>query len=74
VYRGRHTPLQALFEGGIHLPFSARRLEQLAAPLAVLARHNAEQAAPAWPGQASVPVNTDKDLSQPDDTDDEYIE
>jgi hypothetical protein len=28
---------------------------------------------PAWPSQISVPINIDKDLTQPDAPDDEYI-
>jgi hypothetical protein len=30
-------------------------------------------APPAWPSQISVPINIDKDLTQPDAPDDEYI-
>ena len=41
--------------------------------LDALAKYNAEQAPPAWPSQASVPINIDKDLSQPDAAYDEYI-
>ena len=52
---------------------SAERPDKLAELQAVLASHNAQQAPPAWPTQASFPVNTDKDLSQPDAPDDEYI-
>ena len=40
---------------------------------AALAAHNAEQAPPAWPAQLSAAVNLDKDLSQPDAPDDEFI-
>jgi hypothetical protein len=52
---------------------STQRTDKLAELQAALARHNAEQAPPAWPSQASVPINIDKDLSEPDDADDEYI-
>jgi len=49
------------------------RPDKLAQLQAALAQHNAGQAAPSWPSQASIPVNIDKDLSQPDAPDDEYI-
>jgi uncharacterized sulfatase len=52
---------------------SAERPEKLAELQAALAAHNAEQAPPAWPRQISSAVNIDKDLSQPDAVDDEYI-
>jgi uncharacterized sulfatase len=52
---------------------SAERPEKLAELKAALAAHNAEQAPPAWPAQISTAVNIDKDLSQPDAPDDEYI-
>lgn len=52
---------------------SATRPDKLAELRQALARHNAAQAAPAWPSQASVPINIDKDLSQPDAPDDQYI-
>ncbi len=52
---------------------SAERPEKLAELEAALAAHNAEQAPPAWPREISMPVNIDKDLSQPDAPDDEYI-
>lgn len=52
---------------------SSARPDKLALLQAALAEHNAQQAAPAWPSQASVPINIDKDLSQPDAPDDEYI-
>jgi uncharacterized sulfatase len=52
---------------------SRERPEKVAELQAAMARHNAEQAPPAWPSQASVPINIDKDLSQPDAPDDEYI-
>ena len=49
------------------------RPEKLAELRAALAAHNAEQIEPAWPSQASFPINIDKDLSVPDAPDDEYI-
>jgi uncharacterized sulfatase len=52
---------------------SSERPDKLAQLQAALAQHNAEQGAPLWPSQASIPVNIDKDLSQPDAPDDEYI-
>lgn len=52
---------------------SSERPDKLAELKAALAQHNAEQGAPLWPSQASVPINIDKDLSQPDAPDDEYI-
>jgi uncharacterized sulfatase len=52
---------------------SAERPEILARLKAALAAHNAEQAPPAWPSQASVAINIDKDLTEPDAPDDEYI-
>lgn len=41
--------------------------------MAALRAHNAEQAPPAWEALIANPVNIDKDLSQPDDEDDEYV-
>lgn len=52
---------------------SASRPEKLAELRAALAAHNAEQAPPAWEAQATMPINLDKDLSQLDAPDDEYI-
>ncbi len=52
---------------------SSERPDKLAQLQAALAQHNAEQATPSWPSQASIPINIDKDLSQPDAPDDEYI-
>jgi uncharacterized sulfatase len=52
---------------------SRERPDKLAELQAALARHNAGQAPPAWPSQASVPINIDKDLSQPDAPGDDYI-
>ncbi len=55
------------------LDLSAKRPDKLAELQAALAAHNAEQPAPAWASQASFSINIDKDLSQPDAADDEYI-
>jgi arylsulfatase A-like enzyme len=52
---------------------AAERPQKLAELQAALAAHNAEQQAPAWPSQISVPINLDKDLSHKDAPDDEYI-
>jgi arylsulfatase A-like enzyme len=52
---------------------SAERPDKVAELQAALAQHNAAQAPPSWPSQASFPINIDKDLSQPDAPDDEYI-
>ena len=52
---------------------STERPEKLAELQAALAAHNAEQAPPAWPAQVAMAVNIDKDLSVPDEADDEYI-
>ena len=46
------------------------KLAELRAALAV---HNAEQAEPLWPSQASFPINIDKDLTVQDELGDEYI-
>ncbi len=47
--------------------------EKLAELQAALAAHNAEQAAPRWQAQLSLPINVDRDLSQPDQEGDEFI-
>ena len=52
---------------------STERPDKLAELQAALVAHNAEQAPPAWPSQLAVPINIDKELSQPDAPDDEYI-
>jgi uncharacterized sulfatase len=52
---------------------SAERPDKLAELQTALAAHNADQAPPAWPSQIDVPINIDKDLTQPDAPDDEYI-
>ncbi|WP_415244296.1 hypothetical protein [Zhongshania sp.] len=41
--------------------------------MAALNAHNAEQASPAWQAMIANPVNIDKDHSQPDAEDDEYV-
>ncbi len=52
---------------------SAIHPEKVKALQAALAKHNAAQAPPAWPSRVSLPVNIDKDLSQPDSPADDYI-
>ncbi|MDG1959035.1 MAG: sulfatase-like hydrolase/transferase [Candidatus Binatia bacterium] len=52
---------------------SATNPEKLAQLKAALAVHNASQIEPAWPSRASMPINIDKDLTQPDAPDDEFI-
>ena len=52
---------------------SKERPDKVAELQAALAAHNAEQPPPAWSAQASMPINLDKDLSQTDAPDDEYI-
>lgn len=47
--------------------------DKLAEMQAELAAWNAEQADPAWPSQASMPINIDRDLSQPDQEGDDFI-
>ena len=39
----------------------------------MLAAHNAEQVAPAWPSLLEAPIPIDKDLTVPNAPDDEYI-
>ncbi|MEM7220590.1 MAG: sulfatase-like hydrolase/transferase [Pseudomonadota bacterium] len=39
---------------------------------AALAAHNAQQMAPRWPWAGATPINVDRDLSQPDQPDDEF--
>ena len=52
---------------------SSQRPDKVAELKAALAAHNAELPPPAWPSQVAMSVNIDKDLSQPDEHDDEYI-
>ena len=37
-----------------------------------LQAHNAEQAPPRWPWTMTTPINVDRDLSQPDQPEDEF--
>ena len=52
---------------------SRSRPEKLAELKSALAAHNAQQLAPSWASQASVPINIDKDLTRADAPDDEFI-
>ena len=52
---------------------SQERPQKLAELQAALAAHNAEQAPSAWDSMVSLPVNIDKDLTQADALDDEYV-
>lgn len=52
---------------------SAERPDKLAELQAALAAHDAEQAEPLWPSRIIMPVNVDKDLTQADAPDDDYI-
>lgn len=52
---------------------SAERPEKLAQLIAAMDAHDSEQAPPAWPSRALMPINIDKDRSLPDEPDDEYI-
>jgi uncharacterized sulfatase len=47
--------------------------ERVAVMRAKLAAHNAMQVAPAWPSLIEVPINIDKDITQPDAPDDEHV-
>ncbi len=49
------------------------RPEKIAELTTALAAHNAEQLPAAWPRQLTTAINLDKDLSQPDAPEDEYI-
>ena len=40
---------------------------------AALAAHDAEQVAPFWPSQISLPIDTDKDLTRSHAPEDDYI-
>ena len=70
---GRHWLFDLRSDPNERHDLSAARPDKLAELQAALAAWNAEQAEPAWPSQASVPINIDKDLSQADAPDDEYI-
>lgn len=50
-----------------------REPARVAALEALLAAHDAEQLAPAWPSVAEMPVSIDKTLAEPEAPDDEYI-
>jgi len=52
---------------------SKERPDKLAELKRALARHNEEQPPPAWPAMVSMAISIDKDLTQPDEPDDEYI-
>lgn len=52
---------------------SVERPDKVAALESALAAHMAEQRPPAWPPQLTAPANLDKDGSQPDAPDDEYV-
>jgi arylsulfatase A-like enzyme len=52
---------------------SSENPEKVNVIMAALAKHNSEQLPPAWPATGVSAVNIDKDLTQPDEPDDEYI-
>jgi arylsulfatase A-like enzyme len=52
---------------------SEERPDKLAELQAALDAHNAAQAEPMWASMIMVPVNVDKDLTEPDAPDDDYI-
>jgi uncharacterized sulfatase len=52
---------------------SKERPDKLAELQAALDAHNAAQAEPMWASMLMMPVNVDKDLTQPDAPDDDYI-
>jgi arylsulfatase A-like enzyme len=52
---------------------SSERPEKLAELQAALDAHNAAQAEPMWASMITMPVNVDKDLTQPDAPGDDYI-
>jgi uncharacterized sulfatase len=52
---------------------SSARPDKLAELQVALAKYNAEQAAPIWASLLTVPINVDKDLTEPDAPDDDYI-
>ena len=70
---GRHQLFDLQADPNEQHDLSAERSEKLTELQAALAAHNAEQAEPAWASQISVPINIDKDLTQADAPDDEYI-
>ena len=52
---------------------SSERPEKVASIMAAMDAHDSEQALPAWPSRAMMPINIDKDRSLPDKHGDEYI-
>lgn len=52
---------------------SATEPERVAELMALLDRHNAEQAPPAWPASLEVPIFIDKTGEDPQDPDDPYV-
>ncbi len=52
---------------------AAQRPEKVAELQALLAEHNAQMVAPAWPSLVEAPIMVDKTLDQPEAEDDEYV-
>jgi uncharacterized sulfatase len=52
---------------------SDERPEKVAELMAAMDAHDSEQAPPAWPSRALMPINIDKDRSLPDEIGDEFI-
>lgn len=52
---------------------AAQRADKVAELQALLAKHNAQMVAPAWPSFIEMPVQIDKTLDQPEAADDEYV-
>jgi uncharacterized sulfatase len=52
---------------------ASERPEKVAELMAAMDAHGSEQAPPAWPSRAMMPINIDKDRSLPDEPGDEYI-
>ncbi len=52
---------------------SSERPEKVASLMAAMDAHDSEQALPAWPSRAMMPINIDKDRSLPDEHGDDYI-
>ena len=55
------------------LNLAAREPERVRQMREILAAHNAEQLAPAWPSRVEMAVNVDKTLLREDEPDDQYI-
>jgi hypothetical protein len=70
---GRHWLFDLRADPTEQHDLSMKRPEKLAELLAALAAHNATQAEPLWASQLSVANNIDKDITQPDAPDDDYI-